>query len=118
MSFGTAIATFWGKYATFKGRARRSEYWYAQLFVALVSIAIGIVFPGESENSNSPASNLWTLATLVPSLAIGARRLHDTGRSGKNLWWLVLPIVGWIILLVYLVEDSKSGANEYGDPVK
>ncbi len=118
MSFGTAIATFWGKYATFTGRARRSEYWYAQLFVSLVSIAIGIVFPGESENSNSAASNLWTLATLVPSLAIGARRLHDTGRSGKNLWWLLLPIVGWIILVVYLVEDSKPGANEYGDPVK
>ncbi len=117
MSFGTAINVFFSKYAVFAGRARRSEYWYAQLFVALVGLAIGIVFPGQGDN-NSAASNLWTFATLVPSLAIGARRLHDTGRSGKNLWWLVLPIVGWIILVVYFIEDSKPGANEYGDPVK
>lgn len=117
MSFGTAIATFWTKYATFSGRARRSEFWFAQLFLLLVSLAIAIVFPGEGD-SNSAATNLWALATLVPSLAIGARRLHDTGRSGKNLFWLLLVIVGWIILLVYLLEDSKPGANKYGEPVK
>lgn len=117
MSFGTAIATFFSKYAVFSGRARRSEFWFAQLFLALVSIAIAIVFPGEG-NDNSAATNLWAIATLVPSLAIGARRLHDTGRSAHNLWWLLLLVVGWIILLVYLVEDSKPGANKYGDPVK
>ena len=117
MSFGTAIATFWSKYATFAGRARRSEFWFAQLFLLLVSFAIAIVFPGEGMD-NSAATNLWALATLVPSLAIGARRLHDTGRSGKNLFWLLLVIVGWIILLVYLLEDSKPDANEYGEPVK
>ena len=117
MSFGGAIKTFWTKYATFSGRARRSEYWYIFLFVTLVALAIGVVFPGEG-NDSSAASKLWSLATLVPNLAAGARRLHDTGRSGKNLWWLVLPIVGWIILLVYVLEDSKSDANQYGDPVK
>ena len=117
MSFGTAIATFWSKYATFTGRARRSEFWFAQLFLVLVSLAVAIVFPGQGD-SNSAASNLWALATLVPSLAIGARRLHDTGRSGKNLFWLLLIVVGWIILLVYLLEDSKPGTNDYGDPVK
>jgi uncharacterized membrane protein YhaH (DUF805 family) len=116
MSFGTAIATFWSKYAVFSGRARRSEFWFAQLFLLLVSFAIAIVFPGEG--NNSAATNLWALATLIPSLSIGARRLHDTGRSGKNLFWLLLVIVGWIILLVYLLEDSKPGANEYGEPVK
>ena len=117
MSFGTAIATFWSKYAVFSGRARRSEFWFAQLFLLLVSFAIAIVFPGEGDN-NSAATNLWALATLIPSLSIGARRLHDTGRSGKNLFWLLLVIVGWIILLVYLLEDSKPGANKYGEPVK
>jgi uncharacterized membrane protein YhaH (DUF805 family) len=117
MSFGTAITTFFSKYATFSGRARRSEFWFAQLFLTLVSLAIAVVFPGEGDN-NSAASNLWAIATLVPSLAIGARRLHDTGRSGKNLFWLLLLVVGWIILLVYLLEDSKPGANEYGEPVK
>ncbi len=117
MSFGNAIASFWTKYATFSGRARRSEFWYAQLFLVLVSLAVAIVFPGEGME-NSAASNLWALATLVPSLAIGARRLHDTGRSGHNLWFILLIVVGWIILLVYLVEDSKPGTNEYGEPVK
>ena len=117
MSFGQAISTFWSKYAVFSGRARRSEFWFAQLFLTLVSMAIATVFPGD-DWGNSAASNLWSIATLVPALAIGARRLHDTGRSGKNLWWLVLPVVGWIILLIYVLEDSKPGANEYGDPVK
>jgi uncharacterized membrane protein YhaH (DUF805 family) len=118
MSFGQAIKSFWAKYATFKGRARRSEYWFAWLFVVLVSMGIAILFPGDGHGNASAPSDLWSLATLVPGLAIGARRLHDTGRSAKNLWWLVLPIVGWIILLVYVLEDSKPGANEYGDPVK
>ncbi|MBP6187190.1 MAG: DUF805 domain-containing protein [Rhodoluna sp.] len=117
MSFGTAINVFFSKYAVFAGRARRSEYWYAQLFLVLVSTAVAVVFPGEGDN-NSAASNLWAIATLVPALAVGARRLHDTGRSAKNLFWLLLIFVGWIILLVYLIEDSKPGANEYGDPVK
>jgi uncharacterized membrane protein YhaH (DUF805 family) len=117
MSFGNAIAAFWTKYATFSGRARRSEFWFAQLFLLLVSLAIGIVFPGD-DFGNSAASNLWALATLVPSLAIGARRLHDTGRSGHNLWWLLLIVIGWIILLVYFLEDSKPETNAYGEPVK
>ena len=117
MSFGKAISTFWSKYAVFSGRARRSEFWFAQLFLVLVSAGIAMVFPGEGMN-NSAATNLWALATLIPSLAIGARRLHDTGRSAQNLWWLLLLVVGWIILLVYLLEDSKPGANKYGEPVK
>ena len=117
MSFGEAIKSFFVKYAVFKGRARRSEYWYAWLFVFLVSAGIAILFPGHDADA-SAQSDLWSLVTLVPGLAIGARRLHDTGRSGKNLWWLLLPIVGWIILLVYVLEDSKPGANEYGEPVK
>lgn len=117
MSFVAAISAFWSKYAVFSGRARRSEFWFAQLFLTLVSLAIGIIFPSD-DWGNSAASNLWALATLVPSLAIGARRLHDTGRSAHNLWWLLLIIVGWIILLVYLVEDSQRYVNKYGAPVK
>ena len=117
MSFGAAIATFWTKYAVFGGRARRSEYWFIFLFVTLVSLAVGILFPPNGFE-NSAAQNLWSLVSFVPNLAAGARRLHDTGRSAHILWWLVLPIIGWIILLVYVLEDSKPGANVYGDPVK
>jgi uncharacterized membrane protein YhaH (DUF805 family) len=118
MSFGQAIASFFTNYANFKGRARRSEYWYAWLFVALVGLGTATLFPGDGHGNASAQSDLWSLATFIPGLAIGARRLHDTGRSGKNLWWLALPIVGWIILLVYVLEDSKPDANEYGETIK
>jgi uncharacterized membrane protein YhaH (DUF805 family) len=117
MTFGQAIKAFWVNYATFSGRARRSEYWYIFLFVTLVSAGIAILFPG-TDSQASAMSNLWSLISLVPNLAAGSRRLHDTGRSAKNLWWLLLPIVGWIILLIYVLEDSKPGANKYGDSVK
>ena len=118
MSFGQAIVTYWSKYATFKGRARRSEYWFIFLFVFLVASGVAILFPGDGHGNASAQSDLWSLISFVPNLAAGARRLHDTGRSAKKLWWLLLPIVGWIILLVYVLEDSKPGANEYGEPVK
>lgn len=118
MSFIDAVKNYWTKYATFTGRARRSEYWYAFLFLALAQMIVGAIWPGDSHGNESAASNVFSIICFLPSLAIGARRLHDTGRSGKQLWWMLLPIVGWIILIVYLIEDSKPGANEYGDPVK
>lgn len=125
MSFGAAIASFFSKYVTFSGRARRSEFWFAVLFTTLVSTAIAIVAPGSVEYVNdvaiqqaSAASNLWSLATLLPSLSITWRRLHDAGRSGNYFFFVFLPIVGWIILFIQLVKDSQSGANAYGEPVK
>lgn len=64
---------------------------------------------------NSGAYNLWSLATLVPSLSLLVRRLHDTGRSGANAWFLLLPIIGWILLLIWTLEGTKS--NQYsGEP--
>jgi uncharacterized membrane protein YhaH (DUF805 family) len=68
MSFGQAIKSFWAKYATFTGRARRSEYWYAWLFVALVSAGVATLFPA-TDDMASPQSNLWSLATLVVVIA-------------------------------------------------
>jgi uncharacterized membrane protein YhaH (DUF805 family) len=122
MKFGEAIKSFFRKYATFSGRARRSEYWFAVLFVALVGMAASIINPGHMDEDgwrqSGTLENLWSLATLVPSLAIGVRRLHDTGRSGKYLFWLLLPLAGAIMVIVRLCEDSAKGANDYGDPVK
>lgn len=122
MKFGDAIKSFFAKYATFSGRARRSEYWFAVLFVALVSAAASIIWPGSTDEdgwrNNGPLENLWSLATLVPMLAVGVRRLHDTGRSGKYLFWLLLPLAGAIMVIVRLVEDSAPGENQYGTPVK
>jgi uncharacterized membrane protein YhaH (DUF805 family) len=125
MSFGAAIASFFSKYATFSGRARRSEFWFAVLFATLVSIAIGTIWPGTtlvvnemSIQQSSLPSNLWQLAILVPSLALSWRRLHDVGRKGTYYLFILIPIVGWIMLFIQFVKDSQPGPNAFGEPVK
>jgi len=125
MSFGAAIASFFTKYATFSGRARRSEFWFAVLFTTLVSTAISIIAPGTVTEINgfevqqqSMLSNLWSLATLVPSLSLTWRRLHDVNKSGNYFFFILIPIVGAILLFIQLVKDSAPGANAYGEPVK
>ncbi|ODU60157.1 MAG: hypothetical protein ABT02_07115 [Comamonadaceae bacterium SCN 68-20] len=106
------------KYATFSGRARRSEYWYFVLFYLIIFFALSII--DGITGSFSAASGmgflggLLTLGLLLPSIAVGVRRLHDTGRSG---WWLllaVIPIVGAIVLLVFFAQDSAAGDNAHG----
>jgi uncharacterized membrane protein YhaH (DUF805 family) len=104
------------KYAVFEGRATRSEFWYFVLFNFIISIAIGIV---ESAllGGSSFLGLIYSLAVLIPGIAVGARRLHDIGKSG---WWMLIglvPLVGWIILIVFYATDSQGGANMYGpDP--
>jgi uncharacterized membrane protein YhaH (DUF805 family) len=110
------------KYAVFKGRARRKEYWYFVLFNTLITIVLGTI-DGVTELVSAEAgigllSGLYTLAVLVPSIAVSVRRLHDTNRSG---WWLLIslvPLVGPIVLLVFLVLDSQPGENQYGSNPK
>ncbi|WP_162342566.1 DUF805 domain-containing protein [Cyclobacterium salsum] len=98
------------KYAQFDGRARRSEYWYFVLFNILISLGIGIV---GTLLDLSFLSMIYSLAIFIPGIAVAVRRLHDTGRSG--LWVLIglIPVIGVIVLIVFLVEDSKP-ANQYG----
>jgi uncharacterized membrane protein YhaH (DUF805 family) len=99
------------KYAVFTGRARRSEFWYFVLF----NIIIAFVLNGLSMALGSfVIGGIYALAVFIPGLAVSVRRLHDTGRSG---WWLLLsliPVVGAIILIVFCIEDSKPGENQYG----
>ncbi len=106
------------KYATFEGRARRSEYWYFMLFyfLAIVALAIVDVIVGtySEEGGFGLLSGLFMLATILPSLAVTVRRLHDTDRSG---WWVLInlvPILGALVLLVFTVLDSQPGANRFG----
>ncbi|OPL14085.1 MAG: hypothetical protein AVO34_06205 [Firmicutes bacterium ML8_F2] len=105
------------KYFVFQGRAHRTEYWMFTLFSVLVYIALmiieGILGMG-SETGLGLLSTLYSLAVLLPSLGVAVRRLHDTNRSG---WWLLIglvPIVGGIVLLVFMVMDSQPGSNQYG----
>ena len=106
------------KYATFGGRAQRSEYWYFFLFYLLIFIALAIAdsLLGSFNKSQGYGllSGLFCLAMAIPSLAVGVRRLHDIGRSG---WWLLIslvPFIGAIVLLLYSVRDSEPGENVYG----
>lgn len=125
MSFVDAIKSYFKNYATFTGRARRSEYWYAALFTTLVSTILSVIFPGSVMQvgdlqvmQNSPIVSLWSIATLVPSLAITWRRLHDVSKGGPYVFFALIPIVGWIMVLIQLVKDSTAGANSFGNPVK
>lgn len=108
----------WRKYAIFSGRARRKEYWWFFLINLLVSIGLaivdGITGSFSAETGMGLLGSLYALAVLIPGIAVSVRRLHDTERSG---WWLLLafvPVVGAIVLLVFLVQDGKPGANQYG----
>jgi uncharacterized membrane protein YhaH (DUF805 family) len=125
MSFGAAIKSYFKNYVNFKGRARRSEYWFAVLFTVLVSIGVSIIAPGHQEfvfgqstNQPSALSQLWSLATLLPSLAIVWRRLHDAGKSGTYFFFILIPIAGVIMLLIQLTKDSEDGENQFGAKVK
>lgn len=109
--------TVWKKYAQFSGRARRSEYWYFTLFNIIASILLVIVDAAfgtlNAEAGMGLLGGLYTLAVLIPSLAVSVRRLHDTDRSG---WWLLLaliPLVG-LVLLVFMASDSSPGQNRFG----
>ena len=105
------------KYAVFSGRARRKEYWMFVLFNLIILIAIGLVetlLAIRPEQGTGILSTIYGLAVLIPSLAVGARRLHDTGRTA---WWLLLlliPVIGHIILIFLFVLDSDPGDNKYG----
>lgn len=105
-----------GNYATFSGRARRSEYWWFALTGVIVSVVVNVV------SSVSDVAGLiglvYWLGTLIPSLAVAVRRLHDTGRSGWMLLLALIPIVGAIILIVFLASDSAKGSNKYGASAK
>ena len=110
------------KYAQFSGRARRKEYWYFALFNVIISIALSVLDVVLGTYSKGGGIGLldgiYTLAILIPAIAVTVRRLHDTGRSG---WWLLIgfiPLIGGLILLFFMVLDSKPGANEYGENPK
>jgi len=113
MSFFEAVATCFRKYADFSGRARRKEYWYFFLFNMVVSGVINIV-AGEG----SVIAAAYSLIVLIPGLAVAWRRLHDIGKSGG--WWFVgiIPLVGWIFMLIWYCRDSQSGSNAYGSNPK
>lgn len=105
MTFTESIKVCFSKYVDFNGRAARSEYWWFILFTVLLMCAGDII--------NHKLGLLLSLATLLPSIAVAVRRLHDTDRSG---WWLLLaliPIIGGLVVLYFLILEGKE-PNRFG----
>lgn len=100
MTFQESIRVCFSKYADFSGRAERSEYWWFFLFIILVSLGTSMI--------SNVLSALFSLGILLPSIAAATRRLHDTNRSG---WWQLIsfiPVIGAIVLIVFLAQEGKT----------
>lgn len=115
VGFGQAVSLFFKNYAVFNGRASRSEFWWVYLFLVLVNIVInGITRLTSGDNGTSAIglaiSGVWSLAILVPGLALAWRRLHDTGRSGGWVFINLIPLIGTIIYIVFTAGASKPDA--------
>ncbi len=106
------------KYCCFSGRARRKEYWMFVLFNIIFSFVIGFISVFLANVTNVTAflylSTIYNLAMILPGLSVGVRRLHDTDKSGWFVLLGLIPIVGAIILLVFMCLDSNPGANRFG----
>lgn len=101
----------WQQYADFRGRARRSEYWYFVLCNLIVEAVLEAVAYLLGANF---LVSIYGLAVLLPSLGVGVRRLHDIGKSGWYLLISLIPLIGWIWIIVLLCRDSQHGTNEWG----
>jgi uncharacterized membrane protein YhaH (DUF805 family) len=106
------------KYAVFSGRAQRAELWFFVLFNLIIALLLryvdGMTGTVSEQTGVGLLGGIYSLAILLPSIAVAVRRLHDTGRTG---WWLLIgfiPVIGSIVLLVFYVLDSQPGDNEYG----
>lgn len=105
-------------YAIFSGRVNRAQYWYFVLFYIVISIILALVdlFLGTAGDIADTGffGGIFALASLIPTIAIATRRLHDIGRSG---WWqliILIPIIGFIVLVFFLASRGNKGENEYG----
>jgi uncharacterized membrane protein YhaH (DUF805 family) len=122
------IDTIKNKYADFNGRATRSEYWYFVLFYFILSVIARVIditlvnpqlsLSPEIAQQGTVITGLFSLALLLPQIAVGIRRLHDIGKSG---WWyllILIPILGWLVLIYFYTQDTQSGTNAYGSNPK
>ncbi len=103
-----SVRTCLTKYADFNGRAARPEFWWFVLAQIVVSLILNTVLP--------LLGGLFSLAAIIPSLAVGSRRLHDIGKSGWLQLLGLIPIVGWIILIYWAAQPGDVSANQYGAP--
>jgi uncharacterized membrane protein YhaH (DUF805 family) len=121
MGMPDAVRSVLGQYANFSGRARRSEFWWfclASFLASIVASVIDVVVGSEVTSGAGIFEILLLLALLIPTLAVGARRLHDTGRTG---WWqliAIVPLVGIIVLIVFWAQEGHPNPNQHGPSPK
>ena len=117
VGMGEAARLFWSNYAAFEGRSNRGEYWWwalAAFFINMALTAVDMAVLGSSFGDVAVLSSLWALVTFLPNWALCVRRLHDINRSG---WWLLLsliPVVGIIVLLVWMATRGDGHRNRFG----
>ncbi|MQA00449.1 MAG: DUF805 domain-containing protein [Dehalococcoidia bacterium] len=112
MTFQEAVRSGFDNYANFAGRAGRPAFWYWVLFAFLVGLVASLV--DEMFGGSNVIDGLVSLALLLPGLAVSVRRLHDIGKSGWNILWGLIPVLGWIYLIYLYIQPSEPGANAYG----
>ena len=120
MNFQTSIKTCFSKYAVFSGRASRSEFWFFVLFGLLggvISAIIDTMILGYSVEVNGPINLIFSVALILPSIAVTTRRLHDINKSG---WWqlLWLTVIGGIVVIVWNATEGEKKKNKHGQPIK
>ena len=120
MDFQTSIKTCFNKYADFSGRALRSEFWFFFLFSIIAGIAttiIDVMILGYSIESYGPINLLFTVALILPAIAVTTRRLHDINKSG---WWqlIELTIIGILLIIIWCATEGENKKNKYGSPIK
>ena len=114
MTFQDSVRKCLENYATFSGRAARPEFWWFALFLFLGNFLLGLLDAAVLPTDVSLLAPLFSLATIVPALAVSVRRLHDTGKSG---WWVLLhliPVIGFLVMLYLYLQPTEPGDNEYG----
>ncbi|MFT4792410.1 MAG: uncharacterized membrane protein YhaH (DUF805 family) [Paracoccaceae bacterium] len=117
VGFGEAIKSCFNKYATFSGRAPRSEYWYFTLFLILAQIALQFVGAAIFDVNGAVyilLSLIFSLGTLLPTFSVAVRRLHDIGRTGWWVWISLVPLIGMIVMLIFTCIRSQPGGNRFG----
>jgi uncharacterized membrane protein YhaH (DUF805 family) len=118
MSFGSSITYCFRNYATFSGRAGRSEFWWFTLFVLVVSAGLNVIERLIwQDHTVGWLVLIWTLIVALPHLAVGSRRLHDCGRTGWLQLLLIIVCIGTVILVIFWVQRGSDEQNAYGPPI-
>ena len=110
-------------YAKFDGRAGRLEYWFYALFSTLIffilqflSSMLGLQYSINELITVYPLASIWQVVTFIPSMAVGVRRMHDINRSGFWLLFLLLPLIGWLLIMIFALLKGNNDDNDYGSP--